>query len=232
MRSMNEQWAVGLLVGLILAMSACGGSPGRMSKGQEPSGVEPQRLAVASPSAQLVKDEGPSYACNKLQGDSIEQLICEDRALSMLDRTLAEVYAAAAKKAVNEHPPVLKAEQRGWIKARDECWKSADSRRCVEEQYKLRIAELQARYRLLPSTGPVTYACDGDPRNEIIVSFFQTQPPTAVGERGDSVSLMYLQRTGSGAKYLGRNETFWEHQGEALVTWGHGSAVMHCKKMR
>ncbi len=42
-------------------------------------------------------------------------------------------------------------------------------------------------------------------------------------------SLMFLQVAASGAKYQGRNETFWEHQGEASVTWGYGALKMHCK---
>lgn len=37
-----------------------------------------------------------------------------------LDHQLAEVYRAAARKAANEKPPLLKAEQRGWIKGRNE----------------------------------------------------------------------------------------------------------------
>jgi len=66
---------------------------------------------------------------------------------------MAAVYAAA-KKAVNEYPPVLKAEQHGWIKGRNDCWKEADKRKCVEESYRRRIAELQSRYRLVSAKGP------------------------------------------------------------------------------
>jgi membrane-bound inhibitor of C-type lysozyme len=102
----------------------------------------------------------------------------------------------------------------------------------VEEEYQRRIAELQARYRLVPGTGPVTYACDGNPANEVVVTFFKTDPPTMIAERGDSVSLMYLQPAASGAKYQGRNESFWEKGAEALVTWGYGAAEMRCEKTR
>ena len=174
--------------------------------------------------------EGPSFDCAKVESDSIEELICKDEELSALDRKMAEVYAAAATKATNEHPPVLKAEQRGWIKGRDECWKSGDKRNCVQTEYQNRIAELQAKYRLVAVKGPVQFACDGNDANEIVVTFFETEPPTLIAERGDSVSLMYLQRSGSGTKYQGRNETFWEHQGEASITWGYDAPEMHCKK--
>ena len=173
--------------------------------------------------------QGPSFACGKVRPGSIEEMICRDSRLSALDRKLADVFAAASKKAVDEHPPVLKAEQRGWIKGRDECWKSADKRGCVESAYVRRIAELQATYRLVPGKGPVTYVCDGQPANEVTATFFPTDPPTLYAERGDSVSLMFLQPSGSGARYQGRNESLWEHQGEALITWGYGAPEMRCK---
>ncbi|UCD78104.1 MAG: MliC family protein [Desulfobacterales bacterium] len=36
--------------------------------------------------------------------------------------------------------------------------------------------------------------------------------------------------TGSGAKYQGQNESFWEHQGEAAIVWGYGSPEMRCSR--
>lgn len=169
----------------------------------------------------------PAFDCAKADG-AIEELICQDDQLAALDRKLAEVYAAASRKAANEHPPVLKAEQRGWIKGRNECWKSDDPRTCTESEYRHRIAELQARYRLVPEKGPFWFTCDGDPRNEVVVTFFETEPPTLIAERGDQVSLMVRQPSGSGAKYQGRNETFWEHQGEATIVWGYDAPEMRC----
>jgi uncharacterized protein len=186
-------------------------------------------LALACVSG-IALAQGPSYACGNVEAGGIEAMICKDAKLSALDRALAEVYTAASRKAVDEHPPLLKAEQRGWIKGRDDCWKSDDQRSCVEIAYKRRIAELQARYRLLPGTGPVTYVCDGDPRNEVIVMFFRTDPAMLIAERGDSVSLMYQQPSASGARYQGRNESFWEHQGEATITWGYEAPEMRCGK--
>jgi uncharacterized protein len=173
---------------------------------------------------------GPSFDCNKVEAGSIKAMICTDKELSTLDRKMSDVYAAAARKATNEHPPVLKAEQRGWVKGRDDCWKSDDKRGCVRDEYRRRIAELQARYRLVPGTGPVRYICDDNPVNEVIAMFFATDPPTLIAERGDSVSLMYLQRSASGARYQGRNETLWEHQGEALIIWGFEAPEMRCRK--
>jgi uncharacterized protein len=173
---------------------------------------------------------GPSYDCSKVEADSIEEMICKDNELSALDRELSNVYSSSARKAANEHPQVLTAEQHGWIKGRNECWKADDKRACVQHAYQRRIAELEARYRLIDGSDPVRFACDGNPANDVIVTFFQTDPPTLIAERGDNVSLMYLQPSASGSKYQGRNEIFWEHKGEASITWGYGAQTMHCKK--
>ena len=178
----------------------------------------------------VAKDPGPSFSCAEVEAGSIEAMICGDSELATLDRKLADVYAAAMAKAADEHPPVLKAEQRGWIKGRNECWKSDDKRQCVADQYQRRIAELRARYRLVPATGPVTFYCDDNAANAVVVTFFQTDPPTLIAERGDSVSLMYQKPAASGTRYQGRNESFWEHQGEARITWGYGAPEMLCKK--
>jgi len=173
---------------------------------------------------------GPSFACGAEAAGSIEAMVCENGELSALDRALADVYAAARAKARNEHPPTLTAEQRGWIKGRNDCWKTSDRLECVTEAYTRRIAELQARYRLVSGSDPVRFVCNGNPANEVIVTFFHTEPPTAVAERGDSVSLMYLRPSAGGTRYVGRNESFWEHQGEATVVWGYGAAELRCRR--
>jgi len=184
-------------------------------------------LAAASVTA-----ASPSFDCAKVETGSIEARVCGDDELAALDRRLAEVYAQATKKAANEHPPTLKAEQRGWVKGRNDCWKAEDPRACVADAYRQRTAELQARYRLVAMTGPVFYACGGNPANEVVVSYFDTDPKVAIAERGDSVSTMFLQPSGSGAKYQGRNESLWEHHGEARITWGVGAPEMVCQVRR
>lgn len=170
----------------------------------------------------------PAFDCSQVNAGSIEQQICQSEALSALDREMAEVYKAAHQKAGNEHPPLLNAEQRGWIKGRNDCWKSDDKTTCITDSYQRRIAELQARYRLIEATGPVFYQCDGNPAKEVAATFFRTEPPTAIVEFGDRSSLMYQQPSASGARYQGQNESFWEHQGEATVVWGYEAPEMKC----
>jgi uncharacterized protein len=186
-------------------------------------------LALASPA----RAEGPAFDCAKADGE-VEELICQDEGLAALDRKLDGVYEAALARARNEVPPTLKAEQRGWIKGRNECWKAQGEDNpafltaswqatsvhdCVEGQYRLRISELQALYQLVPEKGPVFYACGGDPRNELVVTFFESELPTARLERGDRTATAWLVPTASGAKYEGRNVELWSRGNEATVTW-------------
>lgn len=160
---------------------------------------------------------------------SIAALVCADPELAALDRRLNQVYAAASRRATNEHPPRLKAEQRGWIKGRDDCWKAGDERRsCVRSSYEQRIVELQARYRLVEMKGPFRWRCDGHAAKELIVNFFATEPPSLIAELGDQDSLMTQQPAASGIHYLGRNEAYREHHGEAVVRWGDQAEPMRC----
>lgn len=186
-------------------------------------------VMVSALSAGAMAASTPSFDCAKVNVGSIEDMVCQDAGLIKLDQQLAEVYSQALEKAKNEQPPTLKAMQRGWVKGRNDCWKSDDKHACIESSYQTRIAELQVQYRLVEMTGPVSYACDGNLANEVVVTYFKTEPATLIAERGDQTSLMFVQPSGSGVKYQGRNESLWEHQGEAKVVWGYDTPEMTCK---
>ncbi|GLK91015.1 MliC family protein [Pseudomonas turukhanskensis] len=172
--------------------------------------------------------QAASFDCSKAAAGSIEELVCKTPALSAQDDQLAKVYKQAQAKAKNEKPPTLKAEQRGWLKGRDECWKADDKPQCVADEYQRRIAELQARYQLVAGKGPVRFVCDNQPAKQVIATFYATEPPTLIAELGDSTSLMYAQPAASGSKYQGRNESLWEHEGGATVVWGYEAPEMKC----
>jgi uncharacterized protein len=114
---------------------------------------------------ELAWAQGPAFDCSRATGE-VEELICQDQELAALDRKLDAVYRAALSKARDGMSQQLRAEQRGWIKGRNECWKArgaggpvfltaswqaADMRECVEGNYKIRISELQARWQLVPA---------------------------------------------------------------------------------
>ncbi len=189
-------------------------------------------LVSALSSAPAARAAEPSFDCGKVTANSIAGMVCTDDRLAALDRKLAAVYADATAKAAGAKRSELKAEQRGWIKGRDDCWTSDAKRDCVEQAYVLRIAELQAAYALVPATGHAVYVCDGQRDRTVTATFFSTEPGTAVAAFRGRTSLLFQQPAASGAKYQGRNETLWEHQGEALIGWGYGAPEMRCQVRR
>lgn len=175
--------------------------------------------------------DGPAFDCRKAQGE-VQTLICKDAGLAALDRQLDGVYKAAMGKARDAMPAQLRAEQRGWVKGRDDCWKVRGGptwmtaswtvstlRDCVEVTYLLRISELQATWQLVGSRGPVSYVCGGSPANEVVATFFETKPASARLERGDQMVTAWQVPAAFGGKYEGRNVDLAVKGDEATVTW-------------
>lgn len=198
------------------------------------AGVRPSTTDAAALSARSRSSVPPACRVKPAPG-SIAAQVCADPDLRRLDQQLAEVYAAAQRKAVSERPPVLKAEQRGWIRGRDDCWKAgADGiLGCVRDSYTQRIVELQARYRLVPVLAAQRYGCDPtNPADEVVVSYFATEPPSLIAERGDQMSLMVRQPGADGARYLGRNESLWDKGSEIRLLWGYRQPELTCSRAR
>lgn len=181
-------------------------------------------LLMAHPAS---AQEGPSFKCSDKMSSSVEALICKNPDLASQDRKLAATYDAALKKA-GDRSKTLKAEQRGWIKGRDECWKSDDQQACISDAYNQRLVELQSGYGLVSGIGPVTFDCGQE--GTLSATFYQTEPASMVGTYKNRQALLLVAQSGSGARHQGPNETFWEHQGEAKVTWGYGAKEVICKK--
>jgi uncharacterized protein YecT (DUF1311 family) len=178
--------------------------------------------------AAFAADDRPAFDCAKAES-SAEELICEDAGLAALDRRLADRYAAAldaaealdagAEAAADE----LRATQRGWIKGRDECWKSDDLRACVEDAYLSREGELVALWLLEEPTARTFWTCESNPANEVAVWFFDTERPSIRIEYGDSIDAGTLAPAASGARYAASfGREFWEKGGESLFTWEQG----------
>jgi uncharacterized protein len=165
----------------------------------------------------------PSFACNEVRAGSMEAVICDSAALSRLDRRLNSVY----KKIVKEpHSKQLKAEQRGWIKGRNACWKSSDSTHCLKQSYIHRIAELEARFALVTSSGHTTYLCND---KLLSVFYYDTQPPSIVAEFNDSEKLMFIDNSASDTHYRGGDYHLKVQSNVAILTWGYYQQPIQCK---
>ncbi|MEM9910836.1 MAG: lysozyme inhibitor LprI family protein [Pseudomonadota bacterium] len=150
----------------------------------------------------------PSFDCSKAQSD-VESLICEDPDLAALDVLLAERFQQALAVAEGmtvggeDSADALKATQRGWIKGRDECWKAENLRDCAQFAYQSREAELVTRWMLEEPQSTVFWTCEGNPANQVVTMFFDTNLPSIRFEHGDSIDTGLEVRTASGAKYEG-----------------------------
>lgn len=176
----------------------------------------------------LVKS--PSFDCT-MPRSSAEELVCTDPGLAGLDVALDSVFDLAVTRtgAMADGAAAaaeLRAVQRGWIKGRDDCWKAEDLRGCVDEAYRRRIAELEAAFMLREASPPVFWICEGNPANEFVSTFYDTDPPTARIERGDQTVVALLSPSASGARYAGPSGVvFWTKGTEATVEWPQGTSL-------
>ena len=168
----------------------------------------------------------PSFDCNKASGE-VEILICNDEGLAKLDRQLASVYHQALANIPAAEQP--KAMQRGWIKGRNDCWKSADVRQCIAQNYQSRIIELQIEGGLLEVPASVVFNC-GEFSQITAVFYTQLEPVTAVFSFDDHQLIASNVISASGAKYQGQNFEFWEHHGEASVRYFDTAAKCKIRK--
>jgi uncharacterized protein len=179
---------------------------------------------------EAVLAQGPTFDCAKAQGE-VEELICSDASIAKLDHKLDEVYKGATSKATGKLATQLRAEQRGWVKGRNDCWKANGQetwitatwtvdtvKACVEAQYRIRTSELQSIWRLVPPK-TVSYGCQNNPANEVVANFFDTDPPTIRLERGDRTVTMWLVGTASDGNYEGQNVSLVYKGNEVKVSW-------------
>jgi len=167
----------------------------------------------------------PSFSCAKPDG-AAEEAICKDDTLAALDRENARVYSLArGMPGLNVWKRnQLVAMQRGWIKGRDDCWKSEDAKSCIRDAYMMRIAELRGGYAAARakggvSIGPVPVRCPGTAAMN--ATFVNVDPQLAYLAGGGKSVVMTIDRSGSGARYTDKSpqgeSTFWQKGPEAIV---------------
>ena len=173
--------------------------------------VEPSAPAAVPPPTGPVT---PSFDCAKAESEA-ETMVCADYGLAALDNRLAEVYAAELAKpdAVKD----LAARQRGWVKGRDECWKADDKKRCVEEEYRTRIAELQINSPGAMAASAVEFKCDDNSKPFTMAYYNELHDKPAVITLGNHQAIVFPQPAASGTQYGRKGITYREHQGKATV---------------
>lgn len=190
------------------------------------------RVAIAAASAASVAAGAatPSFDCAG-RINAAQKLICGDDALAALDRKLGDVFGRAAKSLPNDKTiAYFVAEQRDWQRSRDGCPATANPQACLSSVYRTRIAELQGRYRMVPTRGPFRFACDGTPPQDVVVTWFATDPPSGMLETRGGTTPIFETPSGSGTRYIGDDVAFSEHQGTATLTYGLTAQELTCRQ--
>jgi uncharacterized protein len=177
----------------------------------------------------VARAEAPAFSCAKAQG-VVETLICSDASLAAHDRKLDAVYKAASTQARGKLATLLREEQRGWVKGRNDCWKANGVetwitaawtvntvKGCVDAQYRLRTSELQAVWQLLPPR-TVAYTCQNNPANEVVANFFETDPATIRLVRGDRTKTLWRVGVAGAGQYEGQNVSLVQQGNELNVS--------------
>jgi hypothetical protein len=115
--------------------------------------------------------------------------------------------------------------QRGWIKGRDEAWKASDPRQYVADAYRDRIAVLSVQAGEVEVPDPVDYTCTGGEFENLIATFYETDPPVGVFTRppggGDVPQFIATGWDDDGAiHYNTGGLDFFERDGKAELNWG------------
>lgn len=89
------------------------------------------------------KKVAPSFDCLKAKKGSIDQVICNSKELSILDRTMGQKYARATLATPRTEFPALQTDQREFIANRNKCMKrKADRHDCFAFAYESRNQRL------------------------------------------------------------------------------------------
>ncbi len=181
----------------------------------------------------------PSFDCTKAENDA-EVAICASDMLADLDVEVTRLYRLAVAGVSGARRDELKAMQRGWIKGRDECWKSSlGLETCIANEHAFRIMDLRTGYASARdrdetgiSLGPKVLNCDGFDA-AIGVVFVNSSAPMAVLKWRDMAVALSSVPSGSGAKYEsdafldGASSLFTE--GDEALFMPPGGAELKCR---
>ncbi len=155
--------------------------------------------------------------CRQAGEDAILSRLCKRAPLQALDTELRELYAGLPAQAQPADVDVA-GELAAWQVQRDACAEVADISVCIEMRYLEQISRLQAQFALVPSEGPIDYACE-QPALPLRVTFFATPLPAVAVRLDGETRLAYLHPDGGGIHYVGPGLGFTEQRAAAQIQW-------------
>jgi uncharacterized protein len=192
-----------------LILSACGSKTSHPAS-SSPSG--PPASTSASPTPAAVDCAKPANAA--------QQLVCNDPQLTDLDRRLQTTYQQALARSGADQG-ALTAAQNNWTTVRDGCAKDSAEiavvHTCVLEAYQTRLVQLAIADPATVAPPVITYHCPADSGPLTAQFYNQFDPPTAVLNWKGNQEILFIQPSGSGARYGRQGSEYWEHQGEVKL---------------
>lgn len=152
------------------------------------------------------------------------KMVCSDKELQSLDAQLEQLYLQAGRR-----PEVIAQQRRDLFRA-DGCGKAEDSRACVEAAYQRRILSLKIEQGTAGPAIKARFDC-GTVATRFSASFYNgVEPQSVMLVNGNDHALALIAPSGSGSRYTAPGIEYWEHQGEAAVTWR--GTKMTCRIVR
>jgi uncharacterized protein len=203
----------------VLVLSACG------SKTPQPAASSATPMATPTASQPAGQPVSGTLDCAK-PANGAQQLVCGDPQLSDLDHRLQAAYQQALARPGADQA-ALPSAQNSWASVRDGCGQNTDMRTCLLEAYQTRLVQLTLADPATVQPPVVTYQCPAD-FGPLTAQFYnQFAPPTAVLNWKGTQEILFIQPSGSGARYGRQGSEYWEHQGEVKLEFNGTKFVCH-----
>jgi uncharacterized protein len=202
----------------VLVVSACG-----VASRQAPSST-----STTAPAATSTTQPPPApmtFDCAK-PANKAQQLICSEPQLTDIDRRLQADYQQALARP-GADLATLTTAQSAFATIRDGCADFIQVRPCVVEAYQTRLVELAIADPATVVPPVVTYDCPADAGTLTAQFYNQLDPKTAVLDWKGNRVILFIQESGSGARYARQGSEYWEHQGEVTLDLGGTKFVCH-----
>ncbi|SOJ54961.1 Lipoprotein LprI [Mycobacterium simulans] len=158
---------------------------------------------------------GSTLDCAK-PTNAAQELVCTDPKLVELDHRLQTAYQQALDRA-GADKAALTASQNSWAATRDQCAQNVDMPTCVLEAYQTRLVQLAIADPATAAPPVITYRCPAN-RGALTAQFYnQFDPKAAVVNWKGEQYILFVQLSGSGARYGRQGIEYWEHQGEVRL---------------
>ncbi|WP_041451042.1 MliC family protein [Hoyosella subflava] len=189
-----------------------------------PPDSDPNDTAPTSPpaAAETTVAAAPTFDCSAPSSE-IESLVCTDTDMADLDSRLNSEYQQVLNTP-GADKDALEASQIDWQSQREECTQEADPKVCVQQAYLTRLVELHIADPTTAAPTEARYNCpDGE---ELTARYYNDGDPQAgvFTWEGNEV-ILFIEMSGSGARYGRDGVSFWEHQGEATFDY-YGDSVV------